>query len=587
MIQFYDFEVFRYDWLVVIIDPVNGKETVIVNDSIQLKQFYEQHKGDIWVGYNNRNYDQYILKGIILGFDPYEINDWIITKKRKGWEYSNLFNRVPLINYDCFTGYNGLKTLEGFMGKNIVETSVPFNLNRKLTKAEIDETIYYCRHDVQNTIEVFIRRKPEFDSQMDLVKEFNLPLADIGKTQAQLAAKILGARKITLDDEFELRLPHTLRLGKYQFVADWFVNLKSKVEAELGPMNMANADEWRRLFYSQKLEVNIAGVPHVFGFGGIHGSVDNFIYICKDDEILVMRDVDSMYPTMMIVYDLLSRAVTHKARFVNIYNTNLRYKKEKNKKRREPFKRICNISYGATRDPFNPMYDPLHGNLICMFGQLLLLDLVEKIEPYVEIKQNNTDGTFFLVKKDNLDVVNKIVAEWEQRTMMTTGEDKYVRCYQKDVNNYVIIEEGGSYKCKGAYVKKLDELDYDLPIINKAITQYIVNGVPVEKTIDECDNLIEYQKIVKVSGKYLRGWHNEKFLNDKTFRVFASRSREDTFIGKQKEVGATIEKFANTPDHCFIDNEDVTNKRIPRKLDKQWYIDLTKERLKQFYGKEI
>ena len=141
MILFYDFEVFRYDWLVVIIDPINGKETVIVNDSIQLKQFYEQHKGDIWVGYNNRNYDQYILKGIILGFDPYEINDWIITKKRKGWEYSNLFNRVSLINYDCFTGYNGLKTLEGFMGKNIVETSVPFDLNRRLTKEEIDETI--------------------------------------------------------------------------------------------------------------------------------------------------------------------------------------------------------------------------------------------------------------------------------------------------------------------------------------------------------------------------------------------------------------------------------------------------------------
>lgn len=586
MILFYDFEVFRYDWLVVLIDPVNGKETVIVNDSIKLKQFYEQHKGDIWVGYNNRNYDQYILKGIICGFDPSDINDWIINQKRKGWEYSNLFNRIPLISYDCFTGYNGLKTLEGFMGKSIVETSVRFDINRRLTKEEIDETIFYCRHDVQNTIEVFIRRKPEFDSQWDLVKEFNLPFADIGKTQAQLAAKILGARKINLADEFDLRLPHTLKLGKYKFVADWFMNLKSKVEAELGPLNMVNADEWKKLFYSQKLEVNIAGVPHVFGFGGIHGSVDNFIYICKDDEVLVMRDVDSMYPSMMIKYDLLSRAVTNKARFVNIYNTNLRFKREGNKKRREPFKRICNIAYGATRDPFNPMYDPLHGNLICMFGQLLLLDLVEKIEPYVEIKQDNTDGTFFLVKKSNLSIVNKIVSEWEERVMMTTGEDQYVRCFQKDVNNYIIIEENGSFKSKGAYVKKLEELDYDLPIINKAMTQYIVNGVPVEKTIGDCDELIEYQKIVKVSGKYLRGWHNDKFLNDKTFRVFASRSREDTFIGKQKEVGATIEKFANTPDHCFIDNGDIINKRIPRKLDKQWYIDLAKERLIQFYGKE-
>lgn len=32
MLQFYDFEVFKYDWMVVIIDPANKKKTVIVND---------------------------------------------------------------------------------------------------------------------------------------------------------------------------------------------------------------------------------------------------------------------------------------------------------------------------------------------------------------------------------------------------------------------------------------------------------------------------------------------------------------------------------------------------------------------------
>lgn len=582
IIQFYDFEVFKYDWLVVIIDPINDKETVIINDPIKLKQFYEQHKGDIWIGYNNRNYDQYILKGIIAGFDSYEISDWIVNKKRKGWEFSNIFNRIPLISFDCFTGYNGLKTLEAFMGMNIVETSVPFDIDRKLTPDEIKETIFYCRHDVKNTIQVFLKRKAEFDSHVDLIKEFNLPLSDLGKTQAQLAAKILEAKRMTIYDEFDLRLPDTLRLTKYKHIAEWFMGIKRRTEIEFGHLNMSNYDEFSKLFYGQKLEVDVAGVPHVFGMGGIHGAIDEFIYECKDDEIMLMVDVDSMYPSMMIQYDLLSRAVTNKNRFINIYNTNLRFKKEGNKKRREPFKRICNIVYGATRDKYNAMYDPLHGNLICLFGQLFLLDLIEKLEDHIKLIQSNTDGILFLVKKKDLELVRSIIKEWETRTRLTTGEDQYVKVIQKDVNNYITVEESGKLKSKGAYVKKLDELDYDLPIVNRAIVEYLVNGVAVEKTIDDCDDLIEYQKIVKVSGKYLRGWHNNEYLNDKTFRVFASRDNNDTYIGKQKAAGETIEKFANTPERCFINNDDIRGKRIPRRLDKSWYVELTKSRLKGF-----
>ena len=88
-ILFYDFEVFKHDWLVVFINPGAREENVIVNDSGKLREFYEAHKEDIFVGYNSRHYDQYIFKGILAGFDPKEINDWIIVEDRKGWEFSD------------------------------------------------------------------------------------------------------------------------------------------------------------------------------------------------------------------------------------------------------------------------------------------------------------------------------------------------------------------------------------------------------------------------------------------------------------------------------------------------------------------
>ena len=102
----------------------------------------------------------------------------------------------------------------------------------------------------------------------------------------------------------------------------------------------------------------------------------------------------------------------------------------------------------------------------------------------------------------------------------------------------------------------------------------------------ECNELKMFQKVVKLSGKYWRAWHRGKFMAEKCYRVFASKnSMLDTFIGKCKQEGATIEKFANTPDCCFIENGDINGKSVPIKLDKQWYIDLAKDRLMQ-YGVE-
>ena len=80
MINVYDFEVFKKDWLVVIVNPVENTEVVIVNNKSSLEEYYNKHKSEIWVGYNSRGYDQYILKGIMSGLVPTEVkqvNDYI------------------------------------------------------------------------------------------------------------------------------------------------------------------------------------------------------------------------------------------------------------------------------------------------------------------------------------------------------------------------------------------------------------------------------------------------------------------------------------------------------------------------------
>lgn len=78
--------------------------------------------------------------------------------------------------------------------------------------------------------------------------------------------------------------------------------------------------------------------------------------------------------------------------------------------------------------------------------------------------------------------------------------------------------------------------------------------------------------------------YNE-ILEEKCLRVFASKDGNDKGVFKLKAEGKNPEKIAGTPIHCFINNKDINERsRIPRKLDKQWYIDLANKRINDFKG---
>ena len=571
MLNFYDFEVFKQDWMVVVINPVIRDERVIINDADALTALYEERKRDIWVGYNNLHYDQFIFKGILCGFDPKAINDFIIAEGHKGWQYSSLLRKVYMVNYDVFHHRTdrGLKTLEAYMGNDICETTVPFDIDRKLTEAEIAETVKYCRHDVEQTIEVFMQRKNEFDARMDLLKMFDLPLVYLGKTDAQLTAIILGAERPVRprDDEFDIETLACLDLGPYDFVREWY-------------LDQTNRD------YTAALYFDIAGCPHKCAWGGLHGALTQY----AGEGYFINVDVESYYPAEMIEHDLLSRNVHDPSKFKGIRDHRIELKHVKDP-RQKALKLVVNGTFGASKDKFNALYDPRQANMVCVNGQLMLIDLMHKLvrDTGAEIIQSNTDGVLIRMPDGFdggpdafYDRVDDVAYEWEHRTGMGLEFDEFTRVYQKDVNNYVLVAADGSMKTKGAYVKKLGPLDYDLAVVNKALVDYMVHGVPVEDTIAADDDLVDYQRVVKVSGKYKYGVHGHERLTDKCFRVFASTRESDGMVGRVKVGKAKPEKFGNTSEHSFIDNGDVHGKKCPAYLDKSWYIQLAKTRLAQF-----
>ncbi len=618
---FYDFEVFKHDWLAVFIDVTRKKEHVIINSPDELKALYEANRRDIWVGFNNKHYDQYIMKGVLLGLDPKRINDWIIVEKREGWQFSSAFNKVPMINYDVMPNPPvSLKTMEGFLGSDIKESEVPFDIDRPLTPQEIEQTVFYCRHDVEETIKVFLQTADVFEAMHGIIQAFPdmVSLSNIGDSEARITAKVLGCRKQEFNDEFDFFFLPCLRLNKYKYVQDWFEQ-KRKEALSLDLQNRSEYDK-KTWYKSQSLETLVAGIPHTFGFGGLHGATEKPSHFTG---ALYHVDVNNYYPSMLIAWQLVTRAATND-NYQKVYKTRkaLKYKQthaaskaeaKRFKKMQLPYKKMLNALSGAMKDNTNPAYDPRNNNCMCINGQLMLLDLIEHLEviPGFELIQSNTDGLIVKVPDTDeaFDMMDDICWEWEQRCSTPLCDillelDCIHEIFQKDVNNYLWVSADGSVERIGAYVKELSAVDNDLPIINKALVDYMVNKTPVEQTINQCDDLIMFQKIVKLSDKYdwvehehctpvilKKGVRVIKEIYEypetvkytyKSYRVFASNSQDDGRLLKRKAIKSKGEKFGNTPEHCFIFNDDVNGVKVPETLDRGWYIDLAKKRLKQF-----
>lgn len=560
-LNFYDFEVFAFDWCLTVINPIQKTHTTIVNNVKALKQFYNEHCDEIWVGYNSRNYDSIILKSLLLGMNPKQVNDDLIVNNLKGWQINSNFKKIKLYDFDVYVS-NPLKILEGFMGNAIFESEIDFNIKRVLTSQEIKKTLKYNKYDVMQTIEVFKRSINSYNTQIQLIETFGLDISSVSLTQSQLIAEILDCRRGNYgEDEFDLDIVETLKLKKYKQAKEWF-------------------EDETNMSYKKSFNLNVCGVPHQFGWGGLHGCNNSKKYY---EGNIYHIDVNSYYPSLIIFYNFMTRCSKNKKKYKNIFDIRMKLKSQGKRKEQEPFKLVLNKASGIMRDKYSSAYDPRQANNVCVNGQLLLTDLLEHLEPYVTVIQSNTDGIFVQLENETCEKKFKLVCErWEKRSGVKLSFDSVKKIYQKDVNNYLCVFDNGKIERKGSYVLELDELNYDLPIVNKALVDYMVSGVDVETTINNCNILKDFQKLVKITNNYEGAFHNGKYLKGKYFRVFASKNKNDTYLGKYKRKGATIEKFANTPSNVFIMNGNVNGVEVVENLDKQWYIDLAKKRLNDF-----
>ena len=257
---------------------------------------------------------------------------------------------------------------------------------------------------------------------------------------------------------------------------------------------------------------------------------------------------------------------------------------------------------------FCKFYDPYRGSLITMVGQKYIVDLLEKLEGKVDLIQSNTDGIIAaplpgVTEKELVEIIN----EWQERTGFVLKLEKVYNIHQRDVNTYMFVEETGKIHVVGESVRYYDSWQNVLlknsysskePIItHHAIVDFFINNKTPEQTVHEFQNVLRlFQYICKKGSYEWVEYEEENLLTGEICvskiqnvnRAFAHKSDEISgMIYKRNSLGKlTKSKVSNLPDNVFIYNENIlednTVNKLKEKIDYQYYIDRSYERIAEF-----
>lgn len=140
-------------------------------------------------------------------------------------------------------------------------------------------------------------------------------------------------------------------------------------------------------------------------------------------------------------------------------------------------------------------------------------------------------------------------------------------------------EKGFKIKVKGISVGKPNEFNYSLMIIKKGIINYLINQKSFLQTIQENQELIDYQIIVKSSAKtkYV-DVTNQQMIKDKVLRLFPVTE------GGIKITNQNADNVPNVPEQSIIIKDDIRDKTISdiANFDINHYITLFNDKIKDF-----
>lgn len=479
-------------------------------------------------GYNILFYDTVIINYLLIHANEliqkpvWEIcreikilNDKIIGSERdrfnglEKYKHANIFQSLDLLAMLFSNKLRvGLKEMEVTMEYfNVLQYDGDFN--RPVQLEDIDKVIYYNQVDVGATEELLNRCQKDIELRLAIEDEYKIKA--LNKDGVNLGMEILKQRYLdetglTWDDIKDLRSPcDQIHLNEiiFDFIEFQTPELQ-KLLSDLKNTTLKVGEKFERKFW-------LGGSIQVVASGGIHSQVDPEAIEPASDEYLVDKDVQSMYPSIILEHKVYPRHLGES--FLHVYakikSDRVEAKHEGNKVVDATLKLSLNGLSGNLQSEYSWVFDPKCAYTIRINGQLMLLMLAEAFSMIgCRIIQLNTDGAFILAKKKDKNKIEEITKWWESKTKLILEDDYFERFYQSAVNDYVGVKQGWSethdpklIKRKGALLENVSLGKGMAPrIIAEAVNKELVEGIPCEETIRNCQDIkkfLTYQKVSK------------------------------------------------------------------------------------------
>ena len=502
----------------------------------QLKEFY-------FCGFNNKSYDDVLINYLIIRFDDlrykpiFEItwliksmSDKIIKEPVANWvdyKHAYLFNSFDLMTMS-FSAKNrvGLKELEVTMGfPNVMEYEGDFSKN--VPKELKDKVIEYNQNDVLATGELLNLKKNDIELRLKLNEKYKINV--LSKDNVNMGMEILKKEYLekankTWDDIKDLKTPCQLVYFKniiFDFIQYTTPTLQKLLEKLKKISIDPNNKDFREVF-------EIGGVVHNISLGGLHSINNAEIIIPNEDELLLDYDVDSYYPSCLIVNNLYPKhlGIEFVGIYKNIRDERVEAKKNKNSFLADAFKYAINGLSGNLQSQYSWTYDPELVVKLRINCQLMILMLIEKFDLLgAKIVQSNTDGILIKIKKSLLPEIEKAKDEWCKLTKLSMSKEEFERFYQYDVNNYIGVKKGFTETKDPELIKKkgffVDEINLGKgmspKVIAKSLINYFVYNISPEETLKEDKDIRDYLTYQRVSRDFIVEYNGEKSLHINRF----------------------------------------------------------------------
>lgn len=506
------------------------KEFIIFEDRNDLDELYHFIKDNKkWlIGYNSFNYDNQLLNYICINYITLTMSDVknitleinnISTDIITISDYSYYKYRLPFRYIDLMKVAYLFKSLK-LVGVNLKWhklQDLPIPPKNYISKDNLNLLHEYNLNDVNITEKLYEYLQKEIKLRWEISTKYNIN--GYSESRSGLANRLLE-KFYSESTGIPIKLFKDTKTERsfIPFKHVIFKNIHFETEAFDNLLESLMSSIYYKTKPFNKKTIIFDGIKYTIGIGGLHSDDKGGIFEETNDSYLIDADVSSMYPSIIINYQIHPAHLDH--RFINKYkeirDNRLKAKHEGNKLLSETFKIVLNAVYGKFNSKTHWLHDPLCMLKTTINGQLFLLMLIEKLVlAGFKVISANTDGIVTIVDKNRKDEYLSICKEWENNIHIELEYVYYKKYIRKDVNNYIaiknlpIIDVDKDVKFKGVFNTELDILKgFDKPIISLALYEYFINNnKDIRGFIKNHKDIYDFCIAQKVDDKFTNHYH--------------------------------------------------------------------------------